>query len=32
MSALRVLTVMYVAQAGVGIAIGVAYAVWLSYW
>jgi hypothetical protein len=32
MSTLRILAVMYVFQAGVGIATGVAYAAWLLYW
>jgi hypothetical protein len=32
MSTLRILAVMYAFQAGVGIATGVAYAVWLLYW
>jgi hypothetical protein len=32
MSTLRILAVMYVVQAGVGIATGVVYAVWLVYW
>ena len=27
----RVLTIVYLAQAGVGVAIGVAYALWLIY-
>jgi hypothetical protein len=31
MTALRILTVVYVVKAGVGIAAGVAYAVWLLY-
>jgi hypothetical protein len=30
--AVRILTVIYVVQAGVGIAGGVTYAVWLLYW
>ena len=29
---LRILAVIYLVQAGVGIATGVAYAVWLLYW
>jgi hypothetical protein len=29
---LRILTAVYVVQAAVGIATGVAYAVWLLYW
>jgi len=28
----RILTVIYVAQAGAGIVAGVDYAVWLLYW
>jgi hypothetical protein len=32
MTTLRILAVIYVVQAGVGIATGVAYAVWLLYW
>jgi len=32
MSTLRILTVIYLVQAGVGAATGVAYAVWLLYW
>ena len=32
MTTLRILTVIYVVQAGVGIATGVAYAVWLLCW
>lgn len=31
MTALRILTVVYFVQAGVGIAAGIAYAVWLLY-
>jgi hypothetical protein len=30
--AVRILTVIYVAQAGAGIVAGVVYAVWLLYW
>jgi hypothetical protein len=29
---MRILAVIYVVQAGVGVATGVAYAVWLLYW
>jgi hypothetical protein len=32
MTTLRILAVIYVVQAGVGVASGVAYAVWLLYW
>ena len=32
MAALRILAVIYFVQAAVGIAAGVAYAVWLLYW
>lgn len=32
MTIFRILAVLYVCQAGVGIATGVAYAVWLLYW
>jgi hypothetical protein len=32
MTILRILAVIYVVQAGVGVATGVAYAVWLLYW
>jgi hypothetical protein len=32
MAAVRILAVIYVVQAGVGIALGFAYAVWLLYW
>ena len=32
MSTIRILAVLYVVQAGVGIALGFAYAVWLQYW
>jgi hypothetical protein len=32
MTTLRILAVIYVVQAGVGVATGVAYAVWLLYW
>ena len=31
MSIVRLLAVMYVVQAGIGIALGFAYAVWLLY-
>jgi hypothetical protein len=31
MTTLRILAVIYVVQAGVGIAAGIAYAVWLLY-
>jgi hypothetical protein len=32
MATLRILAIIYVVQAGVGIATGIAYAVWLLYW
>jgi hypothetical protein len=32
MTTLRILAALYVAQAAIGIAAGVAYAVWLLYW
>jgi hypothetical protein len=32
MTAVRIFAVVYVLQAGVGIALGFAYAVWLMYW
>jgi hypothetical protein len=32
MSTVRFLAVAYVIQAGVGIGLGVGYAVWLLYW
>jgi hypothetical protein len=32
MSTLRTLAVIYVVQAGVGMATGVAYTLWLLYW
>jgi hypothetical protein len=32
MTTLRILTVIYVVQAGVGIATGISYAVWLLFW
>jgi hypothetical protein len=32
MTAVRIFAVVYVIQAGVGIAFGFAYAVWLMYW
>jgi hypothetical protein len=32
MTAVRILAVAYIIQAGVGIALGFAYAVWLMYW
>jgi hypothetical protein len=32
MNALRLLAVLYFVQAGVGIALGFGYAVWLLYW
>jgi hypothetical protein len=32
MTALRILVALYIFQAGVGIAGGVAYALWLLYW
>jgi hypothetical protein len=32
MRTLRILAVIYVVQAGVGVATGIAYAVWLLYW
>jgi hypothetical protein len=32
MTAVRILAVVYVVQAGVGIAFGFAYAMWLMYW
>jgi hypothetical protein len=32
MNMLRLFAVVYLAQAGVGIAVGVGYAVWLVYW
>ena len=31
-AAVRILAVVYVIQAGVGVAFGFAYAVWLMYW
>jgi hypothetical protein len=31
MSTVRILTTMYIVQAAVGIAVGIAYAVWLMY-
>jgi len=32
MTKLRILAIIYVVQAGIGIATGFAYAVWLMYW
>jgi hypothetical protein len=32
MGTVRMLAVVYVCQAGVGIVLGFAYAVWLLYW
>jgi hypothetical protein len=32
MTAVRIFAVVYVIQAGIGIAFGFAYAVWLMYW
>jgi hypothetical protein len=32
MTKLRILAIIYVVQAGIGIAAGVTYAVWLLYW
>ena len=32
MATLRILAIIYVVQAGVGIAAGIGYAVWLLYW
>jgi hypothetical protein len=32
MTTLRIFALIYVVQAGVGIATGVGYAVWLLYW
>jgi hypothetical protein len=32
MPLLRIIAVLYLIQAGVGIATGVAYAMWLLYW
>jgi hypothetical protein len=32
MTTLRFFALVYVVQAGVGVAAGVAYAVWLVYW
>ena len=32
MSTLRILAIMYVVQAGVGVVLGFAYPLWLLYW